>query len=66
MRVKPSKCSTVESLTEIQLSLTRPNPDESREATDEIPVEAEDLEEETTAAVADTKESEDNLLQGIS
>jgi hypothetical protein len=38
------------------LSSTRPDPKESREARDEIPVEAEDIEAETVEGVADTKE----------
>ncbi len=36
--------------------LTRPDQKESREARDEIPVEAEDIEAETVEGVADTKE----------
>jgi hypothetical protein len=56
VHVKPSKCSTVENSTAIQLSSTRPDQKESREAKDEIPVGAEDIEAETAEVVADTKD----------
>ncbi len=60
VRVKPSTCSMAVSSTAIQLSSTRPDQKEIREARGEIPAEAADLEAGTAEAevVADTKKED--------